>query len=508
MRANSRGLATVLLLIVLNCTIVSSVLSEGPHRASISSDVILDKLQKGQPVIYDHADITGDLILDSIKSKENDSAEKLVNSTIIITNSIFHGCINMDRIVLKEPVILERNVIERVVSFRNAHFRSSSSFNSTCFQELADFEQASFIDNAFFINSTFQKESNFNGSSFTKQAGFDAARFGIARFTDSRFSGNAGFGKAIFQGSTWFERSRFFEYAIFREAQFKANAYMGSAKFFGDTFFTKTSFLDSAVFSSSRFNNIVFDDANFAEDAIFENSSFNGRVSFVYTLFQKDALLYKANFSSKINLDGCKYSKLVLHWTVIKDHIIQQEEVYKDLIKNYKNLFWIKDTNECYFDLMSWKQNSKQWTDPTKFWYIIMELSWGYGTRPQNIIIWVGIFVLIFGLYYWWRGGVRQMHALDIDNISFIARRIDGDTFVLDQRPKKVIEKSSGLRSVLTSLEFSLYTLVSKNTDGFQIDDGINRAVVAIECWLGRGLIFILMYYISSFVASYFSPVT
>jgi hypothetical protein len=43
------------------------------------------------------------------------------------------------------------------------------------------------------------------------------------------------------------------------------------------------------------------------------------------------------------------------------------------------------------------------------------------------------------------------MHALDRDEISFIARRTDRETFVLDQRPKKVIEKSSGLRSMMAS---------------------------------------------------------
>ena len=103
------------------------------------------------------------------------------------------------------------------------------------------------------------------------------------------------------------------------------------------------------------------------------------------------------------------YSKLVLHWNSIRNRIKPDETIYRDLIENYKGLFWISDVNGCYFDFRQWKQSTKPWTDITKIPDIFLELYCGYGTKPLNTLFWIGLFILLFGIYYWSKGGINKI---------------------------------------------------------------------------------------------------
>jgi uncharacterized protein YjbI with pentapeptide repeats len=509
MKEHAFALATVFIAVILTCEASSSAPSDSHPTSMIASDTILNQLRNDQPVTYDHVEIIGDLILDlSRDGMGGEETPKTVNSTIIISNSTFHGKINFDRAHFKKPVVMEGNLIEGEAHFRNASFLNQSSFGSTDFRATASFEGANFSQEALFKRCTFEEGAVFYGSVYTKEANFDWAKFTNAYFQKSQFGGCARFGRAIFQESANFEDSRFLDNAIFNQAEFFGKAFLGGVKFDGRrTYFTQANFHDSASFSGSIFSDVYFNDAKFVEEAAFLNCSFDGNVRFSNTQFQKDAIFYQAKFSSNLNLDGCSYYKLILHWNSIRNHLKPDEKIYDSLIKNYKNLFWISDVNECYFDLRNWKQSMKPWTDITKIFDVFLEWYCGYGTRPQNTLFWIGLVSLLFGLYYWSKGGVYQIQTLALgrDKILLTAKKVSEDTFQVEHIPKPKKELSR-IRSLLSSLKFSLFVLAQKNTDDIETEKGIWPQIVELERWLGRGLFVIFGYYVGSLVVSYFTP--
>ncbi len=494
--------------VILTFDMSSFALSDSTQTSNVSAEIILNQLRNDQPVVYDHAEIVGDLVVPPSREEMGSQAEKFANSAIIITNSTFRGDINFEGVLIKKPIIMEGCIIEGDATFRNASFSNLSRFNSTKFQKQADFELANFTRDAFFKNSDFQGECNFNGSEFMKEANFNEAKFKVARFTDCQFNGYSRFGKAVFQESANFEGSIFLDGASFNQAQFIGKAFLGWVKFPGRTYFTKTDFRDYASFSGSSFGYIEFDEANFAGETDFLNSSFEGNVRFVSTRFQKDAIFHKANFSSNVNLHGCDYDKLLLHWDSIRNHIKPDETLYSSMKENYKERIWITDVNECDFDYRHWKQSIKPWTDITKVPDIFLEWYCGYGTRPLNTVLWIGFFILIFGLYYWSKGGIAQVHkpGWGGKGILLIAKKVSQDTFNVEYAPEVTNEKQSNLGRLFLSLKFSLFVMASKNTESLTANGGIKWQAIELERWLGRGLFVIFMYYVGDLVTSYFKP--
>lgn len=494
-------------LIILSCEASSSAIPDGPQISKIPVETILNLLRNDQPVIYDHAEIIGDLVIDQPRAEMR--SQESVNSTINITDSVFHGNINFNHIRFKKPVVLEGNIVDGDVSFRSASFMELLKFNSTKFLRQADFYQSKFYLDAAFKNTTFQGESNFYGSLFMNDANFDEAKFKEVSFKNSKFNGYSRFGKVLFQESSIFEGSIFSNNVSFNEAQFIGKSFLGWVQFNGKrTYFRQSNFRNYASFTNSSFEDVYFNGANFTDEITFFNSNFKGNMSLTDTRFQKDAIFDKANFSSNVDLDGCDYSRLVLHWHLIRDHIKPGETLYKSLIENYKNLIWLSDASECYYDFRNWKQSVKPWTDVTKIADKFLEWYCGYGTRPLNTLPWIGFLIVVFSIYYWSAGGVSQIYRPRSfeEPILVTAKKVSEDTFYIEFIPKTINEDLPPLRSFLLSLKFSIFALASGNTDDFETNKGIKWQIVEAERWLGRGLFLIFMYYWGSLVISYFTP--
>jgi uncharacterized protein YjbI with pentapeptide repeats len=509
MRTHLWALAVAFIVITPACEVAGLAFSGDTNTSKVSAEIVINQLRNDQHVIYDHAEIVGDLILEPHNGdKKSQKFKNFLNSTINITNSIFRGNIDFEGVTFNEPVIIEDTVFKRSVSFQGASFLDLSRFNSTTYQGGADFEQAKFHRDASFKNSSFQGHSNFNGTLFMGEANFDKANFDAVSFTNSQFDGYARFGKDVFRESSNFEGSKFSDNASFNQAQFLGKAFLGWTRFDGKrTYFTEADFRDSASFSGSGFNELYFNKANFGEDATFLNSSFEGNASFSDTRFQKDALFYRANFNSNVKLDGCDYGRLVLHWSLIRDHLAPNEPLYNSLIKNYKNLMWISDVNECYFDLRHWKQTATSWTDfSTKISDLFLEYYCGYGTRPLNTLFWIGCAVTIFGLYYWRNGGAKRVHECSMAGTMIIAKKVSEDTYRIEHIPEKTKNQLLPFMLPLLSFEFSLRVLANWNTDDLKINQAVNEQIVEGERWIGRVLLFIFMFYMGSLVISYFTP--
>ena len=207
MREHSWVKAFLLILMIVEGTMVSSAILDATNVSKISAEIILNQLNGSQPVIYDGVEILGDLDLSPSKDDEN-KLLNLINSSLIITNSTFHGGIYSYQALIKKPIIIEGCIIEGAVHLQNVSFLDLAGFNSTIFQKKAFFSQSIFSGDAHFRGCTFQaEEGDFNGSKFMSVANFDEAKFDAARFTDCQFQGYSRFGKAIFQQSADFEGS-------------------------------------------------------------------------------------------------------------------------------------------------------------------------------------------------------------------------------------------------------------------------------------------------------------
>ena len=149
--------------------VILTLAANGEHDSSknllsvIPASEILAKIQKGEPVEYDHVIVGGNLDLSKL-----DLPKKLVNRT-------FKG---ETQKVIASPIRINDSAFNGVVWFDNA-----------IFNEKIDLHGSNFYENVDFHCSNFAKDVKFGGATFRKYADFNEARFqGIADFTNATFS--------------------------------------------------------------------------------------------------------------------------------------------------------------------------------------------------------------------------------------------------------------------------------------------------------------------------------
>ena len=202
--------------------------SSGVPMREIDAGEILEKVQKGQPVEYDHVIVRGDL----------DLSWHRLQSPIRINDSIFNGIVSFYGSILEMPVNLSGSNFTRDVYFEGSTFRGDADFREVEFRGDADFGEATFSDYAYFMEATFSGDADFGGATFSGDAGFGRATFsGGAGFWGATFSGDADFRGATFIGSSRFE-----------DAEFDGNIEFGDARFKNETSFYRILFKRPAYF--------------------------------------------------------------------------------------------------------------------------------------------------------------------------------------------------------------------------------------------------------------------
>ena len=335
----------------------------------ISANEILDKIQKGEPVAYYHAIVTGDLDVNSLdlpckrverkRLMHGVSEEcKVVSSSIEVTASIFNG----------------------VVNFSNISFEESINFGNTTFSMDAYFGGASFSRDVYFKKTSFSGKVSFNGATFG----------GDAHFSGATFSMDALFNLASFMD------------AYFGGAAFRMDAYFKGATFNGDlgSYFKRTTFGMNAYFETAIFNGYAFfSGARFAGDILtFRNAVFNKPKS------QEEACRKAKNLLAKAgNRDEEEY------------HFYREMEA-KRIQKGIRGnsglgLVYLLKTDTWSF----WKFF---WYDVFE-WFFIQKI-FGYGVRPWWLIGWWSIIVTLFAIAYWAGNGIEgAVIALDYIKVSF-----------------------------------------------------------------------------------------
>ena len=462
-------------------------LSDRPMK-EIDAGEILEKIQEGQPVEYDHVVVRGDLDLSRGRLQKN------VTSPIRINDSIFKGLVSFNGSTIEMPIDVSGSNFSRKASFMLATFSDTVHLRKATFSNDANFLGATFNSYAEFMNSTFISEANFLGTTFRGEAYFMNSTFrSEAQFLYAIFSGNADFKEATFRGKAGFfgttlssyagfEKATFIGESCFMEATFLDNAYFWDAIFGGDanfmdatlrskayfygTTFREETYFDGATFSggadfsgASLFGNSSFDDAEFDGNIEFGDARFENETSFYRILFKRPAYFENCSIKS-LNLIKAEYNRLHLRWGDIKS-LHFDDATYLALIKNYNTLGWYGDANDCYYDYRNAVRRS--WQAPSSGFAARLSslldrlvdfgewILYGYGVRPSFPIAWSVLIILAFGLFF------RQKRSL---------RKIITEEKIEDagDGSDEVLVESKARKAPINSLDpflFSLFTFTS-----------------------------------------------
>jgi hypothetical protein len=396
-----------------NQDIDNSVMQDDSTLKAVKASDIITKIRANEPVDYDNILIVDDMDLRQIEGQ--------INQAIKITNSRFQKDANFAGSEFGESLDFEATTFEGNTSFKNAKFLGITNFVGTKFNGDVDFRVAEFSELANFVNTQFIKESSFatakfNGdtifmnANFTKDVAFDFTEFSrLASFMNARFFDDASFANAQFKGTANFANSTFEVNSNFAGARFNRQVVFKAAKFSGDAIFGLSSFSEFADFS----------DVDFDEVAFFALTNFAGIVHFESTKFDKDLILENARIysieldnaafsnESMIALKDADFTKFKVKWEIIKNRLKYDGSTYLALVKNYKNLEWFKDADDCYYQYKRISQAEKS-LGLSKFVDVIAWLSCGYGVRPSYTIYSGFWLIVFFGAAFWKGNAIRK----------------------------------------------------------------------------------------------------
>ncbi len=314
-------------------------MAKEPHLPVIEARELLTRIENGDPLIYDHVAIVGDIDITRLDlplihcerpAKETQTAV-VVASKIQIRNSEFQGNVNFAHALLREALDLcgctflqearfkgasfsggagfESCSFKRYATFRDANFFGSARFQGTHFSAIANFGNAVFDCPAHFGSARFSKLcTNFGEASFLDEADFTQAKFaGTANFRQTSFGRSVSFWKTIFLADANFQGAKFMGYASFQSAALSGNADFRGANFNEELNMEFASFQGNAIFLGSY----LAKEANFfrAEflDVNFTGSHFQGKASFQGSCFQEDAIFEQAVFAGDVQFSDVSF---------------------------------------------------------------------------------------------------------------------------------------------------------------------------------------------------------
>jgi hypothetical protein len=185
--------------------------------SEVPASEILEKIEKGELVEYDHVRIVGDMDV----SKLNLPTENVARTEFQINvRNLSTEC----RIVAS-PIKISHSEFKDSVDFSNCLFKARTEFWYVAFSGNNGLMGAVFNESALFTDVTFRLFADFLGATFDGYASFSDATFCEgACFDDVKFSGDTSF-----IGAKWLSGD-----ASFIGAKFSGDACFGSAKFGGD----------------------------------------------------------------------------------------------------------------------------------------------------------------------------------------------------------------------------------------------------------------------------------
>lgn len=310
-------------------------------------------------------------------------------------------------------------------SFQSAAFSGNADFRGAGFYEELNMEFASFLGNAVFLGSCMEKDANFFRVGFLAvnfadallkgNAQFSEATLGKSTFTGAHFQGTTSFKGTCFQGDASFLSAFFQGVAFFSQSEFKSPAIFEHATFAKEAHFSDVSFLEPADFRSVRFcKEALFQGTQFAGAANFTASSFQGKLILANAKIQL-MRLFDAAFAGQIDLHNADFARLEVRWPALRHHLAYDGAAYLSLAKNFRNMEWFEDADDCYYNYRRMSQSEKALVYREKMhlrinWSKLLdEIAWiscGYGVRPRHTVFLSCFLIVLFAIIFWSGHGI------------------------------------------------------------------------------------------------------
>ncbi|HOT06996.1 MAG TPA: pentapeptide repeat-containing protein [Methanotrichaceae archaeon] len=325
-----------------------------------SASSVLDRIEGGDPVIFEGVAIEGDLDISRLDLPlchsdlaEGKTAKRVVSDIKIrncqilgqanLSDAIFEGQVDFSGCdfsqearfkgsVFQKPARFEAAVFYRYATFRDAVFLEEVRFTGAVFSEIVNFGRSVFQQSIFASAKFSPLCTNFKGASFRGETDMTGVAFpGTANFRSAEFMGSVGFWQASFGAEASFENAAFLAYASFSSAEFSGMADFRQSSF-EDSSFESANFLGGAVFISvgmagradfthSRFRDASFDTSifgqeldftgSYAENARFAGSRFGGPVSFKGMTFLGNVVMDGSSFQSEALFDRAEFQQML-----------------------------------------------------------------------------------------------------------------------------------------------------------------------------------------------------
>jgi hypothetical protein len=369
------------------------VITSTTYGKEVKAKNVMDAIQRGEPANFDGYTIKGDLDLSGSLEGYKD-----ISVPISINNSTINGNVYFRNTIFLEQVVFSNSYINGIANFGGSQFNGTANFAKTKFNNISYFDSANFQQETHFEDSTFNCAVDFNRSQFN----------GDVYFGDYSNIRNG----TKFKGKAYFELARFNRYASF----------MGS-NFAGDADFWQSEFGDYVDFGEAEFHNTTsFNWATFKKQAFFSNSTFLGNADFYGSQFESDAMFDGTKFFGNLTLNWTRYRKLYIRWNSI-ENLISDDAGYMSLIKNFKDLGYFEDADDCYYRFRveqfehgylnrtspsRWIESLEQYLPdflPASFDFLAM-IFYGYGVKPLYPLIWSIGSIFLFG-FIWMIGGLN-----------------------------------------------------------------------------------------------------
>jgi pentapeptide repeat protein len=463
------------------------------HASNIS-----DQILKGEDIYLENVHIIGIFNLNKLElnnisfdqihvipynasSIRNDTNIKIVESEIIIKDSVFEDDVDFSNSIFEKRVDFSNTIFQRNVDFSGSNFSNDVNFfgarfdNKTIFQNVnfngyTSFKGSDFNGNVFFCGSRFYNITDFNfvhfygwsnfgaiilyvpnnnyylvdsvfwptrntifynetwfvGAIFERSTNFRNISFNLIYFSHANFKDHTDFSNAIFNDVSDFSNASF-ETAIFQNVIFNNDTIFWPATFNSNAYFINTSFNGDALFIDSNFNSdVYFTSASFNNITDFTESSFKGDTYFNYANFEDYTSFNDVDFgdeTSFINADingSISFADSKFDELDISWNSLEHVLVYDGAfyVKLIKNFRNLEQYNDA--DNAYYKYQDQNRKNDGNLWDYLMYITCGYGVKPQRTAI-VGIFlIMVFFPLIFFILGMSKSEALECSFIAFI----------------------------------------------------------------------------------------
>jgi len=400
-------------LLLLAAILAAATASPAPSpQKEVPVQEIIGKVIDGRDVAYDNVTVIGDLIFRNLQAE----------GKIKITKSRLAG-VNLNDSSFSKSLDFSGSIFSSDADFSRAKFNEYTGFEEASFEKNVSFEEAEFPE-AIFVNASFLGVSRFDYATFNDYVSFSGANFSGGSFPETTFLAITDFTSCKFDNNTDFGKASFSDVVLFKYANFEEGVDFLAATFDDVIAFTSSN-ITKANFRLAKFKGPShFGSVNFSQDAIFDLAQFDFLAYFIGSQFDGNLSLLSAKIaninlqnttfseSSKIFLKDADFSKFQTHWSHIKKYLEYDGAAYLKLVKNYKDLEWFEDADDCYYQYRSESQNLKGW-GLSRISDMLACVTCGYGVRPLNpVLCSLALIIVCTGIL--WRGnGLRNPGHMD-----------------------------------------------------------------------------------------------